>query len=212
MLCSAQKIIQKLWSERLKGRSPNWESLTSKWAVWWKHMSRPQGIIGMPSSRINCWIARPLAQPICPWGVLWTYCNSTEWGSPLFQVEDKGPFYLIYGCVCARERRAGNILFSPWWEAEEGHLHAKHRICSCELQSGTWQDGPGRVLAGLGAEGGKYAVFPTAMAKGSGEWAKFRMNEHSSAICGTFPWLRNLPVWLRGDWDTFRESERQTEG
>lgn len=37
-----------------------------------------------------------------------------------------------------------------------------------------------RSLLDSGAEGGKYAEFPTAIVKGSGEWAKFRMNEHSS--------------------------------
>ena len=30
------------------------------------------------------------------------------------------------------------------------------------------------------------AGFPTTTLKGSGEWAKFGMNEHSSVICGTF--------------------------
>lgn len=35
--------------------------------------------------------------------------------------------------------------------------------------------------------GEKYAVFPTAMTKGSGERAKIRMNEYSSGICGTLP-------------------------
>lgn len=61
--------------------------------------------------RINCWIARPAAQPICPWGVLWICCNSTEWGSPLFQLEDKDLFYVIYGCVREKKEGGGGTYF-----------------------------------------------------------------------------------------------------
>ena len=63
----------------------------------------------MPSSRINCWIARPLAQPPCPWGVLWMYCNSTEWESPLFQVEDKGLLYFLW----EYEKRGKHTFLAP---------------------------------------------------------------------------------------------------
>ena len=82
-------------------------------------MSRPQGIIGMPSSRINCWIARPLAQ--LP--VLEVFCGCTvtqlNERAHCFRSRIKDCF-IFYG----RVKREGNILFSPCWEAEEGHLHA----------------------------------------------------------------------------------------
>lgn len=99
----------------------------------------------------------------------------------MFQVEDKGLLYYIYGGVCEKEKRE-----TYFFEAEEGHLQAKHRTCSCELQSGTSQNGPGLGSSLDWEQRGKNAVFPKAMVKESGEWAKFRMKETVQLFVGHF--------------------------
>lgn len=66
-------------------------------------------------------------------------------------------------------------------------------VCyTIEHLTGRPRPGPCRA----GSAGGKYAAVPTALAKGAGEGAKFRMNKHTSA----FLWVVSLAQNSQCDW------------
>lgn len=137
-------------------------------------MSRPQGTIGMPSSRIINSQARSSASLSLRYSV--GHCLRSR---------IKGCFIFIW--MCLQERKQPLIRHrgrTPTRQTQDLFLRGTiGHVTAWPRPGPRW----------TGSRGGEnYAVFPTAMVKGSGEWAKFRMNEYSSGICGTFPWLKTL--------------------